>query len=236
MVFSTTLSAGKMIVKNNVTYIIIACNIDKGMKSFGSKGLMVFNNKRLLDYQISWIKKQKAKTSEIIIVSDFDNHKIQKAFGKNLKIIDNHGFNPVYFGCSKASSSNICFIDYGCLFNPLVIHRVDSLRDSTIITTDKCADLNVGCITQQDKVEHMFLDLPNNKFCNMFFLAEKDTTKIKEEVFYRRHNLLYFEIINRLVDSGSLINKSKIDPKDFAYFNNMRQKNAISRFIKKYAN
>ena len=34
-----------------ITYAIIACYIDKGMKSKGSKCLMEFNKKKLLDYQ-----------------------------------------------------------------------------------------------------------------------------------------------------------------------------------------
>jgi hypothetical protein len=206
------------------------------MKSFGSKGLMTFNNYRLLDYQISWIKKKKAKNVEIVIVADFDFQKLQKAFGKNIKVIDSNNLNPIYAGCKESKNEKVCFIDYGCLFNPSILQKIDSFENSTIITTDKCADLGVGCITANDRVEHMFLDLPQHKFCNIFFLAEKETNKIKNELFYQRYNLLYFEMINKLVETGSLVNKSKIDDKDFIYFNNMRQKNAICRFIKKHAN
>lgn len=220
---------------HKTTYIIIACNIDKGMKSFGSKGLMTFNNKKLIDHQISWIKKKKAKSSEIIIVANFDYYRLNKAFGKIARVVDNQSYNPIYSGCSESTNTDVCFIDYGCLFDPSLIQKVDNCANSTIITTDKSADLTVGCITNNDTIEHMFLDLPQDKFCNMFFLSGDDTQKIKNDTFYQRHNLLYFEIINRLVETGSTISRLKIDSKDFVYFNNMRQKNAISRFIKKHS-
>lgn len=220
---------------SKTTYVIIACGIDKGMKSFGSKGLMTFHNKKLLDHQISWIKK-KPKNTEIIIVANFDYFRLKRSFGQTVKVVDSASYNPIYAGCNEARNGDICFIDYGCLFDPALIQKVDNFKNSTIITTDKSADLNVGCIVHQDQIEHMFLDLPQDKFCNAFFLSENDTNKIKQEPFYQRHNLLYFEIINKLVDTGSVISRSKIDNKDFIYFNNMRQKNVISRFIKKHYN
>lgn len=234
MEYNTLSSVAKPLM-HKTTYIILACNIDKGMKSFGSKGLMVFNSKKLIDHQISWIKKKKAKNSEIIIVSNFDYYKLNKAFGGTAKVIDNQFYNPVYSGCSESTNADVCFIDYGCLFDPSLIEKVDNCTNSTIITTDKSTDLTVGCITNKDRIEHMFLDLPQDKFCNIFFLSGNDTEKIKNDPFYQRHNLLYFEIINRLVETGSPVSKLKIDSKDFVYFNNMRQKNAISRFIKKYS-
>lgn len=220
----------------NITYVIIACNIDKGMKSFGSKGLMTFNNKKLLDHQISWIKKKKNKNTDIIIVTNFDYFKLKKAFGQTVRVIEAQSQNPIYVGCVASKNADICFIDYGCLFDPILIQKVDSFTGSTIITTDKSKDLGVGCIVAKEQIEHMFLDLPENKFCNVFFLSQNDTTKIKQESFYQRHNLLYFETINRLIETGSCVSRSRINNKNFIYFNNMRQKNAISRFIKKYSN
>jgi hypothetical protein len=220
---------------NKVTYVILACHVDKGMKSFGSKGLMVFNNKKLLEHQISWIKKTKPKNAEIIVVADFDFTKIQKTFGKTINIIEPGDTNPIYSACVKAKNENLCFIDYGCLFNPKLMSTIDGFHNSTIITTDKSTDLGVGCVAIENKIEHMFFDLPQNKFCNIFYLVDKDTQKIKNDLFHQRHNLLYFEIINRLVDTGSEINQSIISHKDFVYFHNMRQKNAITRFVKKHA-
>jgi len=220
---------------SKVTYVILACNIDKGMKSFGSKGLMVFQNKKLLDYQITWIKKQKPKGAEIIVVAGFDFIKIQKSFDKNAKIIKSDQNNPIYYACVEAKNDNVYFIDYGCLFNPQVIPCIDNLDTSTIITTEKSADLCVGCITKENQIEHMFLDLQQHKFCNMFYLVKEDIIKIKTDPFYQRHNILNFEIINKLVDTGSTINRANISPKDFVYFHNMRQKNVISKFIKKHA-
>lgn len=219
------------------TYIIIACHIDKGMKSFGSKGLLVFNNKKLLEHQISWIKNKKNKGNQVIILADFDFPRLQKTFSKTTRVINNNNANPIYNGCSLADNNNICFIDYGCLFHGSVIDKLDKCKKSTIVTTNSSKDLDVGCIVNKNyNIEHMFIDLPDNKFCNMFLLSSDDISKVKTDLFFQRKNLLYFESLNRLVETGSQIDILNLKQKDFFYFNNMRQKNAISRFIKKCYN
>jgi hypothetical protein len=82
----------------------------------------------------------------------------------------------------------------------------------------------------------MYLDLPEDKFCNIFYLKEQEIKIIKNEDFFKRKNLLYFEIINKLIENNSIFNKQQVSLKDFIYFNNTRQKNGISKFIKKNPN
>ncbi len=217
---------------NKINYIIVACNPDKGMKSFGSKGLMIFNNKKLLEHQICWIKNHK-KTANITILSDFDFTKIQKLM-PDITVINTGDINPVFKGCSLYDHG-ICFIDYGCLFDPSLLKQLDSSKNSTIITTEKLSNLQIGCIANNSNIEHMFFDLPKDKFCNIFYLSPKDVSKIKDNESLKRKNLLSFEIMNYLVDSGSVVNIQRINYKEFLYFNNMRQKNAISKYIKKYS-
>ena len=45
----------------HITYVILACYADKGMKSLGSKGLMVFQNKKLLEQMTLQKAAQKAQ-------------------------------------------------------------------------------------------------------------------------------------------------------------------------------
>jgi hypothetical protein len=220
----------------HITYVILACYADKGMKSLGSKGLMVFQNKKLLEHQIAWIKKATKLKHDIVIVCDFDYQKIYKSFSNEALVVEIESFNPIYTGCVNSKDQGICFIDYGCMFKPDILTKLENAKTSKIVTTKDNRDLDVGCICDDDKVEHMYLDLPEDKFCNIFYLKEQETKIIKNQDFFKRKNLLYFEIINKLIENNSIFNKQQIPVKDFIYFNNTRQKNGISKFIKKNPN
>lgn len=220
----------------NITYVILACYTDKGMKSLGSKGLMIFQNKKLLEHQIAWIKKSTKLQHEIVIVCDFEYQKIYKIFNSEARVVEIKQFNPIYTGCMNSQDHGICFIDYGCMFKPEILTKLEDAKTSKIFTLKDSNDLDVGCICDDDKIEHMYLDLPENKFCNMFYLKEQETKMIKNEDFFKRKNLLYFEIINKLIENNSIFNRQQVPLKDFIYFNNTRQKNGISKFIKKNPN
>ncbi len=216
---------------NDVYYIIIACYPDKGMKSYGSKGLIKFENKSLLDHQISWIKKY--SKNKIIIIADFDIQKLHKHFDSQIQIIDSEQKNPIGVCCRKFTDKKLCFIDYGCVFDKKVLCNLGCETSEIVCSkaTTKNTNLDVGCTINNGYIENMFLDLPNNKFCNIFTISKNDSEVISKCL--TNNNLLYFEIINLLIDSGSKVKPVYLD--NFLYFNNMRQKNAINKFIKKYS-
>jgi hypothetical protein len=223
---------------NNITYVIVACHPDKGMKSHGSKGLLDFNNKKLFEHQFDWIKNNtKNKNYEIIIVCNFDLHRIKKIIEPNIKIFSANDCNPVYSACLNSINSRLLFIDYGCLFNPKVLNtKLNTSSTIWYVDEHKNDQLDTGCIIKDDYIEHIFFDLPGHKFCNIFYLSSEDKQKILSSPKYKHFNLLYFEILNMLIDSGSTIKANMVNNKDFLYFTQMRQKNAINKFIKKIAN
>lgn len=216
---------------NDISYVIIACYPDKGMKSHGSKGLIKFENKSLLDHQISWIKKY--SNQDIIIIADFDIQKLHKHFDNTVQVINSEQKNPIGVCCEKFDDKKLCFIDYGCIFDKKILSslKCETSEIVCIKKNTKNTNLDVGCTINDGYIENMFLDLPNNKFCNIFTIAQNDAKIIRNTL--KNNNLLYFEIINLLIDSGSKIKPVYLD--NFLYFNNMRQKNAINKFIKKYS-
>lgn len=226
---------------NNISYVIIACYIDKGMKSKGSKCLIEFNNTKLLDYQIYQIlKNHKGNDNfEIIVISDLEYGKILKQFSNKASIIQyEKNKNPIAQACLAAKYKNIFFIDYGCVFTKNVVNKFDT-NESFIFCIKANSNMprkEVGAIINQDNflIEHMFLDLHDNYFTNIFFLTEQDTNKIIVKKQNHRFNLLYFEIINNLVASGSNIKNKYVACNDYIYFNSMGQKNGITKFIKKH--
>lgn len=223
---------------SSITYAIMACYPDKGMKSQGSKGLLSFDEKKLFEHQLEWIKKNNKNNYEIILVCDFDIYKIKKTLTHKISIYEIEDHNPIFTACNYAKYEKIIFIDYGCVFKPKILSDIKQNNQSSILCLEKNTNDNVdtGCIIVQNRVEHLYLDLESNYFTNIFSLCSEDKQKILGDSKYKNFNLLYFEILNMLISSGSTINSSFIDHKDFIYFTQMRQKNAINKFIKNISN
>lgn len=214
-----------------ISYVIIACYSDKGMKSYGSKSLLEFGKKKLLQYQIECIKSIDNINYEIIVISDFETSKLQKYFGEQVNIVCLENKNPIYVGCKLAKYSHIVFIDYGCLFNKRILRHLS--KDSCIITNNnKNLKLDIGCIAEKNIVKHMFFDLPEHRFCNIFSITPENKNKILQIPGFDYFNLLSFEIINMLIELGDKFKLCNVSSNDFLFFNNMRQKNAVSKFIK----
>lgn len=227
-----------------ITYAIIACYIDKGMKSKGSKCLIEFNKTKLLDYQIEKIlAAHNSRTPyEIIIITDFETQKIIKYFGKKIKVINfNNDINPVAKACNEAAYGRIFFIDYGCIYSADLIKNICAQNKSVIISSknNKISKLDIGATIDysNNTVQHLFFDLPNStKFTNMFLLDKQSTNQIKKNKNLHRFNLMYFEILNNLISLNHKIYSLQIKDTSFIFFNNTRQKNAITKFIKQHQN
>lgn len=221
----------------NISYILIACYPDKGMKSYGSKSLMIFDKKKLLDYQCDWINQTKTINNEIMVITDFDSLKVSKTIQSPIRSLNLVDYNPIYFGCLNAKYDDIIFIDYGCLFNPSIL-KFQQNKSSILSVNEKKTktNLDIGCLVKNDTVEHIFFDLPNDKFCNIFYISSEEKSKILSNKKYRKYNLLNFEIINMLINDGSVFSNKKISSKDFLYFTMINQKNGVKNFVKKISN
>jgi hypothetical protein len=219
------------LIMNDISYIILACHIDKGMKSFGSKGLLEFHNKKIFNYQIEWIKKQNHNNYEIIIISNFDTIKIQRSFSDTIKVVE-CDTNPILKGCLESKYNNLIFIDYGCLFNPKILKKIQHLKSNYAITISDI-NLDIGCIIDHNRISHIYLD---HKFSNIFKLNHTSKLEIINNSIYDRSNLLYFETLNTLINNGNTIENIIIDKKDFLYFKHMDQKHAINKFLKRISN
>lgn len=215
----------------DISYIIIACYPDKGMKSYGSKSLIDFNKKKLLQYQIDCIAKGGHNNYEIIVISDFEIQKIQKIFDK-VEVVPLSNNNPIYLGCKLSKYPQTVFIDYGCLFSKNILNEITKTSCIICSKSSKNSSLDVGCLIKNRFLEHIFFDISDNKFCNMFSISPNDKKKILQADDLGYFNLLSFEIINKLIDTGSAFDAKFAGPQDFLYFNNMRQKNAVNKFIK----
>lgn len=225
-------------MKKNITYAILASNIDKGMKSKGSKGLIEINNKRIFEHQINNIisaQPSKHTDYEILIITSFEKEKIEKCVGNKAKVFSQKkSKNTVACACEFSVYDNVFFIDYGCLYSTKFIQNfLNFTKPFIVISKNKKNKLPIGIACEKNYVENMFFDLSNNLFANMFLLNKNQKTIINNNKKLHRKNLLEFEIINSLIETGEKINYFQASNSDYIYFNNMRQKNEISKFLKK---
>jgi hypothetical protein len=226
---------------SSITYAIMGCNIDKGMKSKGSKSLIEFNKKKLLDYQIDQINLVHKNINidyEIIIITNFEHSKIKKIYSNKLSIYKlETDKNIVIKACEIAKYKNIFFIDCGCVFESESIIKVIKGSKSSVIGSKSSNDnLDIGISTDKSDIIHsLFFKLSENKFSNMFFLCEDHIKYLLGNKKLHQNNLMYFEIINSVIDSQvGKIYYHHIKNNLFIYFSNTRQKNGISKFIKKH--
>jgi hypothetical protein len=228
-------------MSNGITYAIMGSNIDKGMKSKGSKSLIEFNKRKLLDYQIDQINlahKYKNIDYEIIVITNFECSKIEKLYGNKLSVYElETEKNVVIKGCEISKYKNIFFIDCGCVFEAqAIIKTLDQARSAVLGSKSLSNNLDMGIFSDKsDAVHSLFFDLSEKRFSNMFFLCEHHVKYLLGNKDLYRSNLMYFEIINTIIDDQiHKIYYQQIKNNLFIYFNNTRQKNGISKFIKKY--
>jgi hypothetical protein len=226
---------------NGITYAIMGCNIDKGMKSKGSKSLIEFNKKRLIDYQINQINlahENKNIDYEIVIITNFEYSKIEKLYGNKLSVYElETEKNVVIKGCEISKYKSIFFIDYGCVFeSEAIIKTLEQVRSTVLGSKSLNNNLEMGIsIDKSDSIHSLFFDLSEKRFSNMFFLCEHHIKYLLNNKDLHRSNLMYFEIINTIIDDQAhKIYYQQIKNNLFIYFNNTRQKNGISKFIKKH--
>jgi len=224
-----------------ITYAILACYVDKGMRSKGSKSLIEFDKKKLLEYQLDRINsanKRNKTEYEILLVSNFQFAKIKKNFSDQINVIEmEQDTNPVATVCKKSKYDTILFIDYGCVYTKQIIKNITQKDNALIVTTNQNNNNNlevgVFCENKNHNVRHLFYGIEKNKFTNMFLLNKTSKHKLLSDKKTHRKNLMYFEILNYLIEKGVDIENYSLEKDSFVYFNNVRQTNGISKFIKK---
>jgi hypothetical protein len=205
---------------------------------------MEFNKKKLLEYQIEQILLGHDQNIpyEILVVTNFETTKILKYFNDKATVVElENKINPVAKVCIESKYSSILFIDYGCIYSYKIIRSISS-RDISSVATSKYTksnqlDIGITINNSDNTIHHLFFDIPNSvKFANMFYLLSDSVDKIKNNINLQRYNLMYFEILNHLINMGDNIYNTSITDNLFIFFNNMRQKNAITKFIKQNSN
>ena len=144
--------------------IIVSSTCGRRMKSYGPTPLLKVGNENILSRQIKIIK-QLFKYYEIILVGGFQINKIKKNI-KDIKIIENKQYentnvaHSISLGLNKVKTDRVLIIYGDLVFNYEAI-CYPYFNESVIITSNNMKEEDVGCVSKNNLLEHMFFSLPN---------------------------------------------------------------------------
>jgi hypothetical protein len=196
-----------------IDIVILGDRYQKGKKSKGCPGLIPCNNNKLttIEYQINNIKKVLPE-STINYVSGFDKDKLENFLDKiglkdTINIINNE--NYLRYNESYSLSIALNFINQQSdvlvisgYYVPLALNNINFSKSTLFLDNKKT---KLGCIiNHKNIVENIFFDL-DNYIQEMYFLQNKDVKNIRNLLTTNKYNNAFlFELINNIIDSGSI--------------------------------
>jgi|694.fasta_scaffold17320_9 choline kinase len=222
-----------------INALILAPEITKGMKSFGSKSLLEIKKKiSIIEYQISALK-DIDKNISITTAIGFESEKI-------LPVLDKHGvkhtYNPEYKNTNQSYSlkiflednpsiDNLLIINNGILFKKKTITKNMLSGVSKIFVLDKMKEnFSLGC-SQQEKIEYIFYDLPE-LWSECVYLNLEAIDTIKYAILHNQVNQMYlFELINKAINLEQTFQKEHINKKNIMKINTYKDINKAKLFI-----
>lgn len=225
----------------------IACclfsyEITKGMKSYGSLGLLKSAGGKELIYQSIRSLQQATKYKDLYLLLGFDEERIQKKLIE-YKINSQHLINDKYdiynTGYAfklilNAIMPNIDEID-GVLFansNTLIKQMPKYYTNKSWVIVQKPRTkkkkTNIGCRENNKQVEYMFYDIGDNVWTELFFLTSKDIKLIYSESSLYNDNMFNFEIINTAIEKQNIsFNTIYCNNKDILTITGIKDKNKL---------
>lgn len=200
--------------------IILADKYKKRDKNQGCVGLIKINRlSTVLQHQHSKLAGV-FPDSTIYYVYGFDHKKmntyIQNNNYLNIKYIYNSNYENLNEGFSvsilKEFINDDTIIVYGDhIFPKKKFLNINKKHSQVFIDHNNIS--TIGCVLDNNLVTNIFYGL-SNPIHNIFYIAKKDIDILKNELSnIKSHNMFLFEIINKCIDSGMLLNitDTKVD-------------------------
>jgi choline kinase len=194
--------------------IILAAGIGSRTRSYEPRCLLKYNNKVILDNQIEVITEVFNK-SQITIVCGFDINKIIKKIGKSARIVENPNYETtnnaesLRLAVNNSMLDTILFLHGDLVISEQLFSQVSTEKSFLLIdSTDKFEEKEVGITVVNNKATVLSYGLPT-KWCQIAYLAENETNILRKLFLkndFNTKNLLTFEIINKIMESGGEFN------------------------------
>lgn len=230
---------------SKIACCIFSYEITKGMKSYGSIGLLKSNNKakELIYHAIRYIKSI-LHTKNIFVLVGFDEEKIIKklkehnlfynnTISNNLYNDKNHGY-AFKLSIEKIFSANlgingVLFINGSNIIKKLPQY---STKESWILIDKKHKNprFNIGCFIEDNYVQHLFYNLSDSYWAEAVYFTMDDLKKIYDKIddlYY--DNMFMFEIINTAIEKQAISFKAIYNQKvnNIIKINGLKDKHKI---------
>jgi CTP:phosphocholine cytidylyltransferase-like protein len=190
--------------------IILGDKYEKGTKSKGCSALIKFNSQyNIFEHQYECIK-DNSKNNRIIYVYGFDNKRFvnfTKEYKDVVSIYNKH-YDDYNYGYSlslaKEYLDNNTLIIFGnTILNSDSLQKINKAKSSRVFINTKNTG-QLGCVLENDIVKNICFEL-DNCVSNIYFINQQDSLLLKQLVSNSRHtNCFIFELINKLIDNGSI--------------------------------
>ncbi len=201
---------GSLASENNMTVILLGADVEPRRKSYGPKSLLTLDNKyNVIEHQIDAVKNVFPK-ADIILVAGFQAQSVVNK-GYPIRIVENPFFEEtsdveqIRLGINASVSRKVLIVSGDLVFDAHSIHGIDT--HGSCILYKECIndDESLGITQNRDVLEHITYKLPNKWLYNLY-LEEKELICLKKFLKTKeRSKLLFFEAVNYLVDSGSIL-------------------------------
>lgn len=220
-------------MKPSVDIIIIGAKPIKGMKSLGAFSNIKIDKKRsILGTQIANLRK-KLNVKNIIYVGGYKYSNIE-IDDNDIKLIENKNYlekNNAYslkLALPYVQSDYAIILFNKIVFNHTIFNRLNYNSSCLFIDNSEDNSYNLGCIINNNIVSNIFYNLPN-KLCGIYGLAKSEISLLKNIEI--NDNLFIFEVMNNLIENGSVFEPKHIQKKKSVFnINN----NIVLKKLKRY--
>lgn len=206
-----------------MNFIILADKYQKGMKSKGAVGLIKINRRyTLFENQYETIKSS-FKKAKIIYVYGFDSKKINHFFDnkqyKDVIKIYNHRYEDLNYAHSLSLACEYMQKDFFVLFGDTLFKK-EIFNDFTSnigsqVYINKKEKTKLGCIVDKNNIVHNISFDLDNYISDMYYIHQKDSHMMKSLISESKHNNYFiFEIINKMIDAGSVFRTAQKNQKN----------------------
>ena len=196
---------------NDFITIVILCDSEPyRMKSYGPISLLDINGEKLIDIQISYIKKF-FKNNEIIICAGNSADKIHKYIkckhkNLNIRIVENQNFNNSNSVeslriCLNNTLNNKILIFSGDLIINDCLSLIDYKKNSIIIESNPCENLDIGVNIDENNKANYFSYGASKIWSEIIYFNGDDSIECLRKCISTNYNKnkFIFEILNDII-------------------------------------